>query len=108
MTYGYRRPPFGNQARLSTGHGRTWSERLTISADGNSGDIGSPSTVKLPDGSSLTVWYVKLIQGVKITDYCDQHDLTTSERLNLFIQVCHAIQHAHQKGKSPVPQSLAW
>src|ERR1041384_1879885 len=35
---------------------------------------------------------------VPITDYCDQHALTTEERLKLFIQVCHAIQHAHQKG----------
>ncbi|HAV60733.1 MAG TPA: serine/threonine protein kinase, partial [Verrucomicrobiales bacterium] len=34
----------------------------------------------------------------KITDYCDQNNLPTSERLKLFTQVCHAIQHAHQKG----------
>ena len=33
-----------------------------------------------------------------ITDYCDQNNLTTHERLDLFIQVCQAIQHAHQKG----------
>jgi eukaryotic-like serine/threonine-protein kinase len=36
--------------------------------------------------------------GIRITDYCDQCNLPTRERLELFIQVCHAIQHAHQKG----------
>jgi WD40 repeat protein/serine/threonine protein kinase len=41
---------------------------------------------------------MELVRGVKITDYCDQQNLSTAERLNLFIQVCHAIQHAHQKG----------
>src|SRR5262249_14795406 len=40
----------------------------------------------------------ELVRGVKITEYCDEHSLTTEERLNLFIQVCAAIQHAHQKG----------
>jgi len=41
---------------------------------------------------------MELVGGVKITDYCDEHRLTTRERLDLFIQVCRAIQHAHQKG----------
>ena len=41
---------------------------------------------------------MELVRGVKITDYCDQNNLSTQERLDLFIQVCHAIQHAHQKG----------
>jgi hypothetical protein len=57
MSYGYRRPPFGNQARLSTDHGRTWSEPLTISADGAGHDLGYPSTVELDDGTLVTVWY---------------------------------------------------
>src|SRR5579862_5476171 len=39
-----------------------------------------------------------LIRGVKITEFCDQKNLSTSERLKLFTQVCQAIQHAHQKG----------
>ena len=38
------------------------------------------------------------MRGIRITDYCDQANLTTKERLDLFISVCHAIQHAHQKG----------
>jgi len=41
---------------------------------------------------------MELVRGVKITDYCDQHNLSTQERLDLFIQTCRAIQHAHQKG----------
>jgi eukaryotic-like serine/threonine-protein kinase len=41
---------------------------------------------------------MELVGGVKITDYCDQHHLNTRQRLDLFIQVCRAIQHAHQKG----------
>lgn len=57
MTYGHRRAPLGNQARLSTDHGRTWSEPFVISGDGPSGDLGYPSTVELEDGSLLTVWY---------------------------------------------------
>lgn len=57
MTYGYRRPPFGNQARISEDHGRSWSEPMTISDDGASIDLGYPSTVELEDGRLLTVWY---------------------------------------------------
>ncbi len=41
---------------------------------------------------------MELVRGVKITDYCDQNHLDTRQRLDLFVQICHAIQHAHQKG----------
>ena len=41
---------------------------------------------------------MELVRGIKITDYCDQANLPTAERLALFMQVCHAVQHAHQKG----------
>src|SRR5262245_47954589 len=41
---------------------------------------------------------MELVGGIKITDYCEQHRLDTRQRLDLFIQVCRAIQHAHQKG----------
>jgi eukaryotic-like serine/threonine-protein kinase len=41
---------------------------------------------------------MELVRGVRITDYCDQNHLDTRRRLELFIQICHAIQHAHQKG----------
>ncbi len=57
MTYGHRRPPFGNQARISSDHGKTWSDPIIISGDGKGGDLGYPSTVELADGTFLTVWY---------------------------------------------------
>ncbi len=41
---------------------------------------------------------MELVRGIKITDYCDQNHLNTTQRLGLFVQVCHAVQHAHQKG----------
>jgi serine/threonine protein kinase len=41
---------------------------------------------------------MELVRGIKITDYCDQNQLNTTQRLALFVQVCHAVQHAHQKG----------
>lgn len=60
MTYGYRRQPFGNKARLSDDAGRTWSQPIDLSADGVGGDLGYPSTVQHDDGSLLTVWYEQL------------------------------------------------
>ena len=41
---------------------------------------------------------MELVSGLRITDFCDEHALSIRERLALFIQVCHGIQHAHQKG----------
>src|SRR6185503_12830287 len=41
---------------------------------------------------------MELVRGVLITEYCDEHNLSTKARLDLFMKVCHAIQHAHQKG----------
>ncbi|HEX5221705.1 MAG TPA: serine/threonine-protein kinase [Verrucomicrobiae bacterium] len=41
---------------------------------------------------------MELVRGIKITDFCDQNQLSTEERLKLFMEVCQAVQHAHQKG----------
>src|SRR5215468_11202759 len=41
---------------------------------------------------------MELVYGVKITQYCDQNRVNMKERLELFIQICNAVQHAHQKG----------
>lgn len=60
MTYGYRRKPYGNQARVSRDNGITWSEPLIISDDGVSTDLGYPSTVELDDGTLVTVWYERM------------------------------------------------
>ncbi|HWW00359.1 MAG TPA: serine/threonine-protein kinase [Candidatus Acidoferrum sp.] len=48
--------------------------------------------------SGRPYFVMELVRGAKITEYCDQHSLTTEERLKLFIQVCQAVQHAHQRG----------
>ncbi|MCA9054739.1 MAG: exo-alpha-sialidase [Planctomycetaceae bacterium] len=60
MTYGHRRAPIGNQARVSDDEGRTWSEPMLISDDATSTDLGYPSTAELADGSLLSIWYEKL------------------------------------------------
>lgn len=48
--------------------------------------------------SGRPYFVMELIRGVKITDYCDENSLPPEERLQLFVQVCQAVQHAHQKG----------
>src|SRR5882724_745916 len=48
--------------------------------------------------SGRPFFVMELVRGVKITEYCDQNELDTRQRLRLFILVCQAIQHAHQKG----------
>ncbi len=48
--------------------------------------------------SGRPFFVMELVRGVPITEYCDQHQLTPRVRLQLFLQVCHAVQHAHQKG----------
>jgi serine/threonine protein kinase/WD40 repeat protein len=61
-----------------------------------------PNIAKIFDAgtteSGRPYFVMELVRGVKITEYCDQHSLATPERLKLFVQVCHAVQHAHQKG----------
>lgn len=56
-SYGHRCAPLGNQARVSSDHGKTWSEAITISGGGIGGDLGYPSTVEITDGTLLTVRY---------------------------------------------------
>ena len=41
---------------------------------------------------------MEYVEGVPITDYCERHRLTIRQRLELFVQVCEGVQHAHQKG----------
>ena len=61
-----------------------------------------PNIAKVLDAGATDTgrpyFVMELVRGIKITDYCDQNNLSTKERLDLFIQVCRAIQHAHQKG----------
>jgi tetratricopeptide (TPR) repeat protein len=48
--------------------------------------------------SGRPYFVMELVRGVPITTYCDQHRLSVDERLELFMHVCQAVQHAHQKG----------
>src|SRR5688572_28887041 len=61
-----------------------------------------PNIAKVLDAGSTPTgrpyFAMELVRGVKITKYCDQACLSIAERLALFTQVCHAIQHAHHKG----------
>jgi eukaryotic-like serine/threonine-protein kinase len=61
---------------------------------------GSGSAQPLPDGrgSGRPFFVMELVKGTPITRYCDEHKLTPHQRLELFVPVCQAIQHAHQKG----------
>jgi serine/threonine protein kinase len=48
--------------------------------------------------SGRPYFVMELVRGIPITEYCDQERLSIPERLELFVQVCRAVQHAHQKG----------
>ena len=58
----------------------------------------TPDTRHPTPNAGRPYFVMDLVKGVPITDYCDQNHLTIRERLELFTQVCHAVQHAHQKG----------
>ena len=61
-----------------------------------------PNIAKVLDAGTTDTgrpyFVMELVRGIRITEYCDQNKLPTRERLELFMQVCHAVQHAHQKG----------
>jgi serine/threonine protein kinase len=61
-----------------------------------------PNIAKVLDAGATETgrpfFVMELVRGIKITEYCDQNKLSTDDRLKLFVQVCRAIQHAHQKG----------
>jgi tetratricopeptide (TPR) repeat protein len=61
-----------------------------------------PNIAKVLDAGATDTgrpyFVMELVRGVPLTDYCDAHHLTTRHRLELFVQVCRAVQHAHQKG----------
>jgi serine/threonine protein kinase len=61
-----------------------------------------PNIAKVLDAGATDTgrpyFVMELVRGVPITEYCDTNQLTPKERLGLFVSVCHAVQHAHQKG----------
>src|SRR6266446_4849856 len=56
--------------------------------------------------SGRPYFVMELVRGIKVTDYCDQNNLPTRERLDLFIQTCRAIQHAPKGHHSPGYQTF--
>ncbi len=61
-----------------------------------------PHIAKLLDAGTTETgspfFVMELVKGIPLNDFCDQHKLTIAERLNLFTQICSAVQHSHQKG----------
>jgi len=61
-----------------------------------------PNIAKVLDGGATATgrpyFVMELVRGIKVTEFCDRDHLSTEARLDLFVQVCRAVQHAHQKG----------
>ncbi len=76
--------------------GRFEAERQTLAM------MDHPNIARVLDAgatpSGRPYFVMELVKGVPITEYCDSAKLTTGERIRLFQSVCHAVQHAHQKG----------
>ena len=72
------------------------SERQTLAI------MDHPNIARVLDAgatdSGRPYFVMELVNGIPITQYCAEQNLDVSERVNLFIRVCHATQHAHQKG----------
>jgi serine/threonine protein kinase/WD40 repeat protein len=64
--------------------------------------LDHPHIAKVFDGGSTPsgrpYFVMELVRGVPITQFCDEHKLSPRQRLELFLPICHAVQHAHQKG----------
>jgi tetratricopeptide (TPR) repeat protein/serine/threonine protein kinase len=83
-------PPHPGPLPRSGGEGENRSSSLSPASGERAGVRGS--------SSGRPYFVMELVKGVPITKYCDEHHLTPRQRLELFIPVCQAIQHAHQKG----------
>src|SRR5262249_33284265 len=70
----------------------------TVGAEPDALARGTTATLAYASGSARPYFVMELVKGVPITKYCDDHRLTPRQRLELFVPVCQAIQHAHQKG----------
>src|SRR6266849_4813344 len=64
--------------------------------------MNHPNIAKVFDAGATEAgrpyFVMELVRGIKITEFCNQNLLTTADRLGLFVQVCQAVQHAHQRG----------
>ena len=61
-----------------------------------------PNIARVFDGgvteSGQTYFVMELVQGVSVTEYCNEHRFSTEDRLKLFVTICKAVHHAHRKG----------
>lgn len=85
-------PGMNSQGVLSRFH----SERQTLAM------MDHPNIARIFDGGETTGGQpyiaMELVRGISIIKYCKEHELTLPQRLDLFLDVCSAVQHAHQKG----------
>ncbi|MEO8129506.1 MAG: serine/threonine-protein kinase, partial [Bryobacteraceae bacterium] len=83
---------FGGRAVIS----RFATERQALAV------MDHPNVAKVFDAGETLLgrpyFVMELVRGASITEYCDAHSLSVQDRLRLFLQLCHAVQHAHQKG----------
>jgi serine/threonine protein kinase/tetratricopeptide (TPR) repeat protein len=70
----------------------------TIDSEPRTAVSGLEEPLTIVRGSGRHYFVMELVKGIPITDYCDQNRLVPRERLELFVHVCQAVQHAHQKG----------
>ena len=95
-----------NIAKILDGGMTGTSDQSSVGSDQSpgGGGHGGRRGPLITDHSSLTTGHgrpyfvMELVRGVKITEFCDTNRLSTEARLRLFIQVCQAVHHAHQKG----------
>jgi serine/threonine protein kinase len=80
--------------------GRSRESGIRSQESGIGGDPAplTPDPCHLTPGPGRPYFVMELVKGVPITRYCDEHRLTPRQRLELFIPVCQAVQHAHHKG----------
>src|SRR5262245_44344475 len=71
-----------------------WRQGLAMMDHTNIAKVFDAGTTE----SGRPYFVMELVHGVPITEYCDANKLTPRQRLELFVPICHAIQHAHQKG----------
>jgi hypothetical protein len=57
INYGVRAKPFGMRAKLSSDHGKSWGQEITLRADGGGRDLGYPRAIQRPDGKVVVVYY---------------------------------------------------
>jgi eukaryotic-like serine/threonine-protein kinase len=76
----------------------TRDSRLGTQGSDSEGLHSTPNPEPRTPPSGRPYFVMELVRGIPITKYCDEKGLTPKERLELFIPVCHAVQHAHQKG----------